>query len=222
MSLSAPDKTRGACNGMAVPDSMIIKHISYCALVWSYRVNRLAHPAVGMIKLRQQWYRRVHIRYGNYRKLHYPPCFNGRKNNTSFNVYIIIFVRSQNCEMRLLASGVSVRPHGTIRLPLDGFSWNLTWASYALDRASSWYLNKGRPAWWHLLYYVNVLLNMFRKMDVLTSETCWAVNWHNKASVIKLVCLYSNDMSIFRKSFKNIQVSLHSDKNNGYCTWRQI
>ena len=29
------------------------------------------------------------------------------------------------------------------------------------------------------------------KMDVLTSETYWAVNWHNKASVIKLVYLYS-------------------------------
>jgi len=27
---------------------------------------------------------------------------------------------------------------------------------------------------------------------VLTSETCSAVNWHNKASVIKLVYLYSN------------------------------
>jgi len=141
------------------------------------------------------------------------------------------------------------------------------------DRASSWYLNKGRPTWWHLLYCVNLLLNMFRmlihpssgacnylvrycvgcivlswgvlvlcsgmwwcgirvqaefgyhitnsqsryitptrlksaqysphnnapssrkllKMEVLTSETCWAVNWHNKASVIKLVYLYSND-----------------------------
>jgi len=30
------------------------------------------------------------------------------------------------------------------------------------------------------------------KMDVLTSETCWAVNWHNKSSVIKFVYLYSN------------------------------
>jgi len=30
------------------------------------------------------------------------------------------------------------------------------------------------------------------KMDVLTSETCWAVNWHSKASVIKLVYLYSH------------------------------
>ena len=32
----------------------------------------------------------------------------------------------------------------------------------------------------------------FLKMDVLTSETCWAVNWHNKASAIKLVYLHSN------------------------------
>ena len=30
------------------------------------------------------------------------------------------------------------------------------------------------------------------KMDVLTSKICWAVNWHNKASVIKSVYLYSN------------------------------
>jgi len=35
------------------------------------------------------------------------------------------------------------------------------------------------------------------KMDVLTSETCWAVNWHNKASVIKLVYLYSNLVPTF-------------------------
>jgi len=33
--------------------------------------------------------------------------------------------RSQNCEKRLLASScLSVRPHGTTRLPLDGFSLN--------------------------------------------------------------------------------------------------
>ena len=30
------------------------------------------------------------------------------------------------------------------------------------------------------------------KMDVLTSETCLAAKWHNKASVIKLVYLYTN------------------------------
>jgi len=132
-----------------------------------------------------------------------------------------------------------------------------------LDRASFWYLNKDRPTWWYLVYYVNLLLNMFRmlvhpssgacdyfvrycvgcivlaepllpvvvqpapgyhitnrqsryitptrlkspqyslhnnapssrkllKMDVLTSETFWAVNWDIKASYIKLVYLYSH------------------------------
>jgi len=128
------------------------------------------------------------------------------------------------------------------------FLYTRYWTLCVLDRASCWYLNKGRPTWWHLLYYVNLLLNMFRmliypssgacdylvrycvgcivltwganpatlhqhtssqhntaytithqvvaslKMDVLISETCWAVNWHNKASVIKLVYLYSNDI----------------------------
>jgi len=29
-------------------------------------------------------------------------------------------------------------------------------------------------------------------------------------------------MSIFRKSFGDIQVSLKSDKNNRCCTWKQI
>jgi len=29
------------------------------------------------------------------------------------------------------------------------------------------------------------------RMDVFTSEKCWAVNWHNKISDIKLVYLYS-------------------------------
>jgi len=36
------------------------------------------------------------------------------------------------------------------------------------------------------------------KMDVLMSETCWAVNWHNKASVIRLVYLYSNHSIILQ------------------------
>jgi len=37
------------------------------------------------------------------------------------------------------------------------------------------------------------------KMDVLTSKTCWAVNWHNKAIVIKLVYLYSNTSFLFHQ-----------------------
>jgi len=33
-------------------------------------------------------------------------------------------------------------------------------------------LNKGRPTWWHLLYYVNLLLNMFR-MLIHPSSADW-------------------------------------------------
>ena len=40
--------------------------------------------------------------------------------------------RSQNCEKRLLASScLSVRPHGTTRLPLDGFSFNLIFEDFS-------------------------------------------------------------------------------------------
>jgi len=41
-----------------------------------------------------------------------------------------------------------------------------------LDRASFWYLNKGRPTWWHSLYYVNLLLNMFRMLIHPSSGAC--------------------------------------------------
>ena len=38
--------------------------------------------------------------------------------------------------------------------------------------SSYWYLNKGRPTWWHLLYYVNLLLNMFRMLIHPSSGAC--------------------------------------------------
>jgi len=41
-----------------------------------------------------------------------------------------------------------------------------------LDRASSWYLNKGRPTWWYLLYYVNLLLNKFQMLIHPSSGAC--------------------------------------------------
>ena len=41
-----------------------------------------------------------------------------------------------------------------------------------LDRASSWYLNNGRPTWWRLLYHVNLLLNMFRILIHPSSGAC--------------------------------------------------
>ena len=148
MPLPAPNKTRGACNGMAVPDTMIVKHIMYGALVRSYRVNRLAHPG-------QQWYRRVHIRHVNYRNLHYPPCFNGRKNNMSFNVYILFF-----CAVAKL-----------------------------------------------------------RNATVSFRCVCPSAR-NNSAPTGRIFIKF--DISIFRKSFENIQVSLKSGKYSGYWTWRQI
>ena len=39
----------------------------------------------------------------------------------------------ENCEKQLLVSSVcpSVFPHGTARLPLDGFSWNLVFVNFS-------------------------------------------------------------------------------------------
>ena len=37
---------------------------------------------------------------------------------------------------------------------------------------SGGYLNKGRPTWWHLLYYVNLLLSMFRMLIHPSSGAC--------------------------------------------------
>ena len=34
------------------------------------------------------------------------------------------------------------------------------------------HLNKGRPTWWHLLYYVNLLLNMFQTLIRPSSGAC--------------------------------------------------
>ena len=44
-------------------------------------------------------------------------------------------------------------------------------------------LCSGIGCWW---CGIRVQAEPLLKMDVLTSETCWAVNWHNKASVIKV------------------------------------
>ena len=49
------------------------------------------------------------------------------------------------------------------------------WESYfvaSICRCNIWYLNKGRPTWWHLLYYVNLLLNMFQMLIHPSSGAC--------------------------------------------------
>ena len=56
------------------------------------------------------------------------------------------------------------------------------------------------------------------KMDVLTSETCWAVNWHNKASVIKVglpLFKYQDDA---RSNTHKILLLVHSRRQSCPCT----
>jgi hypothetical protein len=72
---------------------------------------------------------------------------------------------SQNFEKRLLASSfTSVRPHGTARLPMNGFSLNLI---FGIFRKSIGKIhvplksdnNNGYFKWWPLYIYDNISLN---------------------------------------------------------------
>jgi len=64
---------------------------------------------------------------------------------------------------------------------------------YHITNSQSRYITPTRLKSAHYSLYNNAPSSRkLLKMDVLTSETCWAVNWHNKASVIKLIYLYSN------------------------------
>jgi hypothetical protein len=40
-------------------------------------------------------------------------------------------VGAENCEKRLFTFAMSLRPHGTNRFPLDGFSWNLIFDDFS-------------------------------------------------------------------------------------------
>jgi hypothetical protein len=49
----------------------------------------------------------------------------GNSNECLQGPTVCLRARSQNCEKRLVSFVMSVRPHGTTRLPVDRFSWNL-------------------------------------------------------------------------------------------------
>jgi len=64
---------------------------------------------------------------------------------------------------------------------------------FHITNSQSRYITPTRLKWAHYSLHNNAPSSRkLLKMDVLTSETCWAVDRHNKASVIKLVYLYSN------------------------------
>ena len=58
---------------------------------------------------------------------------------------------------------------------------------YHITNSQSRYITPTRLKSAHYSLHNNApSIRKLLKMDVLTSETCWAVNWHNKASVIKV------------------------------------
>jgi len=56
--------------------------------------------------------------------------------------------------------------HGNCHLVSE---WYVVWS---VTITAACYLNKGSPTWWHLLYYVNFLLNMFRMLIHPSSGAC--------------------------------------------------
>jgi len=77
----------------------------------------------------------------------------------------------QNCELRLLPSCLSVRPHGTARLPLDRFSWNLIFEDFSktllkhVERLTE--INKLRNFASCWLYCVEMFLDLFAFVRVM-------------------------------------------------------
>ena len=90
-------------------------------------------------------------------------------------------IQGEMCN-RLTCNAGSVKSHNilTLEQSLDTAtpSWTQQTILCVLDRASSWYLNKGWPTRWHLLYYI--LLNMFQTLICPSSGVseyllCWVV-----------------------------------------------
>jgi hypothetical protein len=106
---------------------------------------------------------------------------------------------------RLLASSCpSVRPHGTNRLPLDGFSWNLIYEDFSkLCRGNSSVIKIGQPEWvlymktdihfWLYIVCRSFLLRMRNVSDIRCREnqnTHFVVSNHPPPP--KLVLLWDN------------------------------
>jgi len=66
-----------------------------------------------------------------------------------------------------------VLPLKNIRVPRQR-EWKTGWqpSVFCWHEFICIYLNKGRPTWWHLLYYVNLLLNMFQMLIHPSSGAC--------------------------------------------------
>jgi len=66
------------------------------------------------------------------------------------------------CHSQCVANIWSLFPY---HIPLSCSIITLVWRSLLC-------LNKGRPTWWHVIYYVNLLLNMFRMLIHPSAGAC--------------------------------------------------
>jgi len=108
------------------PDKVIVA----CGDMWNEKKKVLFKllPGKTEMELRRS-FENLWVVYLRWRTLHcYLVLYRGDKIRGALGWvvnWIFLGASSQNCEKRLLASAcLSVRPHGTVRLPLDGFSWN--------------------------------------------------------------------------------------------------
>jgi hypothetical protein len=55
------------------------------------------------------------------------------------------YTRSQNCDKATIGFVMSVCPNGTIRLPMDGFSWNFIFEDFSRICRENWFFIKIWP-----------------------------------------------------------------------------
>ena len=125
----------------------------------------------------------------------------------------------QNCGERLVTSPclsvclsirlpVCVRSHGTARLPLDGFSWNLIFEIFLF------FENISRK---FKIHYTPIRIAVTVHEDQYTSMIISRSLRLRMRNVSGTVCRENQN-----KYIEKIQDSLHSNKNSGYCAWRPI
>jgi len=114
------------------------------------------------------------------------------------------YSRSQNCEKRLLGSYcLSVRPHGTTRLPLNGFSWNLVCEDFSKLWRENISLksdkNNGHFTW-GLIYIFIISRSFILIMRSVSENSC--TGYQN--TFLSSETFFFENRTIHEKMWKNI------------------
>jgi hypothetical protein len=118
----------------------------------------------------------------------------------------------QNCEERLLASSclsvrpyvcVSVRPHGTTHLPLDGVSWNLIgeYLFKSIEKIEVWLKSDNNNGYftWRSTYIYDISLNSSY------NENFFRQNLYRKAKdILCWITFFPENHSVYEIMWKNI------------------